>query len=250
MSLALASGWLSGAADRLGRAAASAKDLGFVQVHASRPPRDPAAAKEALETRGLTLSAIQADRIEGDLGIGAALTRAAEAAATLRRPQIVLDLGEIVSDVGAESSKGVEKLSRALFAALSGWPGLSVALRVAVRAGGLLDFQATEWLLDDLAGKPIGLWFDPPRAAHLEREGKGPPVLRWADRFGSRIQGVAVHGRGAGEGHAHPEEPGLDWGSLGDLVPSKAWRVLDVGPNVSAEEVRDVRRRFEEVLSW
>ncbi len=161
------------------------------------------------------------------------------------------DLGDAVAASNETLERAVERWSRVLHAAVSAWSGLSIAVRVSGRKDGLFGFEQTAWLLDDLSSRPVGLFLDPVRILHRERAGAGPTVLAWADRFASRTMGVAVHGCGPdGKGHARPEDDGPDWGTLLHLVPSKALRVLDVGPDLAAEEVTDARRHLEEVLHW
>lgn len=249
MALALASRWLRVGADTLTPAAEAARSLGFHEVFASSPPRDAARAKGLLAALGLGFGGVAADATDAPPALGGAVGRAAEPAAVLRRPLVVVDVGDAVPAANESVERAVERWSRALHAALGAWAGLAIAVRPSGRKDGVFGFEATGWLLDDLASRPVGLFLDPVRAMDLERAGAGPGPLGWGDRFAPRVMGLAVHGRGSdGKGHARPEDGGPDWGTLLGLVPSRAVRVLDVGPGLAAEEVTDARRHFEEVL--
>jgi hypothetical protein len=247
--LALASRWIRDGADTLSPAAEAARSMGFTQTFASRPPRDAARAKGLLASLGVTVGGVAADPTDAPPAFAGAIDRAAEVAAVLRRPFVVADLGDAVAAAHETVERAVERWSRVLHAAVSAWSGLSIAIRPTGRKDGLFGLEQTAWLLDDLSSRPVGLFLDPVRAMDRELAGAGPTVLAWADRFAARTLGIAVHGRGPdGKGHARPEDDGPDWGTLFDLVPSQALRVLDVGPDVAAEEVIDARRHLEEVL--
>lgn len=251
MALALASRWLRDGADTLQPAAEAARSLGFKEVFASRPPRDAARAKGLLASLGLAFGGVAADPTAAPPALPGAIDRAAEPAALLRRALVVADLGDAVPAANETPERAVERWSRGLHAAFGAWSGLAIAIRPSGRKDGLFGLEQTGWLLDDLSSRPVGLFLDPVRAMDLERAGVGPGPLGWGDRFAARILGVAVHGRGPdGKGHARPEDDGPDWGTLLHLVPSKALRVLDVGPDLAAEEVTDARRHLEEVLHW
>lgn len=249
MTLALASRWLRDGADTLQPAAEAARALGFREVFASKPPRDAARAKGLLASLGLGCAGVAADATAAPPALAGAIDRAAEPAAVLRRPLVVVDLGDAVPAANETVERAVERWARALHAAFGAWAGLAIAIRPSGRKDGIFGLEPTGWLLDDLSSRPVGLFLDPVRALDLERAGAGPGPLAWGDRFGARVLGLAVHGRGPdGKGHARPEDDGPDWGTLLGLVPSRAVRVLDVGPDLSAEEVTDARRHFEEVL--
>ncbi|MCC7139033.1 MAG: hypothetical protein IT460_11480 [Planctomycetes bacterium] len=261
MALSLASGWLRDGVADLVRTAEAARALGFTGVFASRAPADAAAGRATVRALGLAVAGVQTDPVEDPAALRAALDRAAAGAATLRQALVVVDAGPARPrgdgpDGKHARERAVERWSRALHASLSAWPGLAVAWRGSADADGLFRADETAWLLDDHADRPVGLWLDPVRAARRAPTGAAGPergpadgdVLAWADRFARRTMGLAVHGVGAGGGHAPPEDGGTDWGTLLGLVPARAARVLDVGPAVPAGAVADVRRWFEETL--
>jgi hypothetical protein len=250
MPLALASGWLRDGADSMARAAEAARGMGFTQVFASKPPRDAATGKASLDALGLSLAAVATDPVADLGGLRVSIDRAAQAAAALKRPLVVVDLGGVTAGFGETREVAVDRWARSLFDAMRAWSGLAIAVRPGADGGRLFLFPETEWLLDDLVGLPIGLWLDPSRALALQRSAGGPAPVAWADRFAARTLGVAIYGLGTGGGHARPEDDGPAWGTLRDLLPARAARVLDVGPAVPVADVIDARRRFEEELRW
>jgi hypothetical protein len=267
--LALSSGRRGeGSAADLSGAAEDAAALGFRAVFAARPPADAARARGTMERVGVTLAGVAAEPLEAASGVRAACARAAAGAASARTRVVVVDAGDLGVPAGRTAEGEVEALARGLFEALREASGATIAVRGAGRAGRLLGLVECEWLLEALSGKAFGVWFDPVRVMRRAREeaevareggggggGGGPATwgkaaLDAAERLAARTVGVAVHGLGDGAGHAHPEDGGPDWGTLRGLLPSRAVRVLDVGPRLSDAEVRDVRRRFEETLGW
>jgi len=250
VSLALSTAWVRDGADRLAAGAEAAHRLGFHAVHAARPPADAGTALPALKTRGIALTGVSTGPLEVATAVLELVTVAARAAARLQGALVVVESGGLRGPTRGTVEEAVEALSRALHGALRAHSGLAVALRTADGPEGLVSFRAAEWLVGDLRDLPFGLWFDPAAALRIERSPGGPRVLDWADRYGRSILGVAVHGLGDGRGHARPEDDGPDWGTLLGLLPSRAPRVLEVGPNVPEAEVVDARRNLEEVLGW
>lgn len=250
MTLALASGWVRGeGAARLADFAPRARGLGFASVFASVPPSDAALARAAAKALGVAVAGIGAPPVTSAEAVAAAVEAAVAPASVLRRPLVVLDVGEAVAARGEPAEAAVLRFSRAIHAALTAHAGLALALRPALDAHGLFGAPEMAWLLDDHRSRPLGLWLDPVRAARTG--GGAAAVLAWADRFASRVLGVALHGPGPkGEGHAPPEDADADWGTLGPLLPTGAARVLDVGPAAGADAVVDARRRFEEVFRF
>ena len=250
MPLSLSTRVLAEGPERLGLGAERARALGFASVHAARPPKDAAKARETLVRLGLSLSSLEAPVPERMDAIEEVMALAAAPAALLKRPLIVLDLQALVPGPRESAEGAIVRLSRILHGLYARWPGLWVAIRAAHRPGRLLGHRETEWLLSDNPGKPLGLWLDPARALALHRADAGPPPLDGADRFAARVLGVSIHGLGDGPGHAPPLETGLDWGTLRGLLPTHAPRVLDVGPSMADGDLVDVRREFEEVLGY
>ena len=250
--LALSSGRLGPAGVRdLAATAEVARGMGFSRVHAARPPKDAETARPVLDRLGLALDGVATAPLASVVELPDVLARAARAAAALRERLVVLDAGDLAAGSRETPAVAVETLARALHGQTATWSGLSIAVRAAARGDRLLGLAETEWLLDALKGKPVGLWLDPARATTLLRAKRPGTALDWAERLGARTMGVAVHGLGAsGKGHALPEDDGADWGTLRGLLSARVPRVLDVGAAVEASDVSDARRHFEEDLHW
>ncbi len=260
MTLALASGWLDDRGESRGArpllpAAEAAHAMGFSAVYASAPPSDGARARPVLARLGVSVGGGGAAAAAGRHARAAAIARAAEGASSVKARAVAVEAGSLPPGATAAAREAAaEALVRALHAALLRWPGLALGMRNGAAPSPCLAFRETEWVLDALRGKPFGLWFDPTRALLCERAERGPTPAAWAERYGSRTVGIFLHGLGrgpgGGSGHARPEDDGPDWGTLRGQVPSRATRVLDVGPRVPRDEVVDARRHFEEVLGW
>ena len=260
--LALSSRRVGRAARRVAAAAEVARALGFASVHAAVPPSDAEGGRAALDAFGVSLAGVSTEPV-GDLGaLESALARAVEAARTLREPRVVVDLGTYAAARRESREAAVDALARGLHEAYGRFGGVSLAVRPGPEAGGLLGLVETEWLLDALAGKVLGVWLDPWRASRAEAavaaavRGTAPAkapasALDWADRLGRRASGVVLQGPGVRDGgRGLPEEGALDWSTLRGLLPARAVRVLDVGPEAGDADVVETRRRFEEAMGW
>ncbi len=239
---------LRGGADRLVLGAERARALGFAAVHAATPPSDAAAARPVLEANRVALTGVSTVPVEDLESIAASIDRAATAAAELRSRLVVVEVGGLVLPRRSTVEAAVETLVRAIHAGLRRHPGLSLALATPDGPGRLLGPREVEWLLSALRGELVGLWFDGAGALRLERTEGGATAMSWADRFGSKVLGLRVHGLAGGAGHGPPEDDGPDWGTLRGLVPARAPRVLDLAPSTSAEQIEDSRRYVEHVL--
>ena len=248
MSVAFSTRSLREGRDRLVAGAERARASGFHAIHAAAPPADAAKARVAIETNHLTLTAVSTIPIDDLSILGAAIDRAADAAAALKHRLVVVETGPLAVPRGSTVETAVGTLIRATHAALRRHPGLSLALATTDCLAGVVGARESEWIVSELRGEPVGFWFDTGGALRVERSDGGAPALAWADRFGSRVMGLAVHGLGGGEGHARPEDEGFDWGTLRGLVPAKAPWVLELAPSTPASVIEESRRFVEHVL--
>jgi hypothetical protein len=242
VALSLSSAWTDPV--RLAPAVAAASEQGFHRVFAAHPPADGAAAKRAAVAAGVSI-----DGVAAPVGLEPAtgLARAVEAAAFLRVPTVVLESPRVDAARPGAREAGVEALARTIHATLSKEPGLRVAVRHGSGKDDLLGIVEMGWLLSELSRVAAGAWLDPWRAS---REAGAPGVLDWADRMGSRVLGLSLHGDPAPRGFDLPSAHAVDWRALREGVPGAVPRVLDVGPHVSAADLVDCRRRFEESLGY
>jgi hypothetical protein len=178
------------------------------------------------------------------------LEKAASRASRLRAPWLLVEGGRIVEASAASEpselrlgfrERWAERAVRALHAGLA--TGAPLAIRPAGGADGLLGFEETGWLLDDLPR--LGLWQDPHRALSLGAHGLGPPPGAWAERWAGRTAGLLVGGTGA----AHPEAAGLDWSTLRDTLPRRIPWVLDLGSDLPEAAVADAAAFVAALLS-
>lgn len=254
MPVAFSTRTLRAGADRLAPGAEHARALGFGAIHAALPPIDVAAARIALATHRVTLTGVSTVALDDLSIVGVAIDRAAGAAAALKHRLVVVEAGPLRVPRRATVETAVGTLVRVLHAALRRHAGLSLALATADGPGGLVGARETEWIVSELRDEPLGFWFDTAGALRIERGpggGEGgvrPQALAWADRFGARVTGLAVHGLGGQEGHGRPEDDGLDWGTLSGLVPASAPWVLELAPSIATDAIEESRRFLEHVL--
>lgn len=253
MSVAFSTRTLRAGADRLVPGVERARALGFSAIHAAMPPIDAAAARGALATHRVALTGVSTAPIDDVSILGAAIDRAAAATAALKHRLVVVEAGPLRVPRRATAETAVGDLVRALHAALRRHAGLALALATADGPDGLVGARATEWIVSELRDEPLSFWFDTAGALRIERgdaslAAGGGAALAWADRFGSRVTGLAVHGLAGAQRHGRPEDDGLDWGTLSGLVPRKAPWVLDLAPSTATDAVEESRRYIEHVL--
>lgn len=275
MNLALTSRWFraGAAAERL---ALGLREVGIQGLHLVAPPAAATGWRETLTGAGIVTRAVAADPEVGASTEGTrfstALAAAIEVAAALKAPAVVVEGGRIPGAAGArladleaslrKAARGsgedaapwlaegerlraerrdrlVEAAARALHGPLK--DGVPLALRNGDGLDDLVGHAEIGWLLDALPR--LAVWFDPARAQRAVRLTAAPALTAWTDAWASRAAGVVAHGLGSDlGGHAHPEDAGPDWGSLGASLPRRLTWVLDVSGSLSAADVRDAVR--------
>lgn len=281
MPLALSSRWFP----TPWTAASLLEGLGRLSVRhllLSGPPAAAATWREALRAQGVSALAVEPDPERASVleapRFAGALAEAARVASALKAPAVLVQAGRLPGAAGAEAdvldhalrralARGtaateatehqrkdlverrgsqrerlVEQVARSLHGPLAS--GLPLAVVSGDGAADLLGFAETGWLLDALPR--LGLWWDAGRAERARRLGLGPPLSSWTDAHGRRMWGGLAHGLGGDlAGHAHPEDQGPDWGSLGEALPRSWPWVLDVSSSLTANAVRDALRYLE-----
>lgn len=201
-----------------------ALDVHGVCFHAL--PARPRTTRAALRRVGVEVVGVAASH-RGEPPLDAA----GVATSQLGASGLIVDAGPLDPNLPRDGQ--IEALARALH----GWldEGAPVAVLPGEGAGALLDGEALAWLLEDLPG--LALWFDPVRVAGDAGR------LAVLDRWAGRCRGIHVAGIGAdGQGGRHPEEGGTDWEALRAMLPAGLPWVLDLRPEVDADELLDALR--------
>lgn len=272
MALALASGWFPPGTTVEGMAAglAALRLRGLLLTVPAGPVRGW---REVLGASGVRTVGVALGAEAPALAAGPfppALTRAVEAAVALKAPWVLVEAGALPGEAGARLAaleralrrhpaeaeaataraeglalragpreRLVEQVARALHGPLR--EGVPLAVVPGDGAEHLLGLTETGWLLEALPR--LMLWLDAARAERAARLGLGPALTAWTDAWAGRTVGVLAHGLGGDlAGHAHPEEDGPAWGSLGESLPRGLPWVLDVSGRLSAADVRDALR--------
>lgn len=274
MSLSLSSRWFKEATTAEGYVAG----LRLVDVRGLAllgPEREARTWRETFAGSGVRVAAVAPEAARGHAlapTFAAACAQAAEVASALRAPVVLLSGGSFPGEAGRRlealgrrlsrpttgettdpealraellatrqgaRERLVEQIARALHGPLA--QGVPLAVANGLGPEQVLGFTETGWLLDALPR--LGLWLDPLGAEQARRQGWGPGGVAWTDAYGGRTVGALAHGAGsAGTGHAHPEDQGADWGSLGESLPRRLPWILDVTGSLSAADVRDAVR--------
>ncbi len=221
------------------RLAERLRELDVRQVFFHMPPGQARAVGEALRAAGVeSVGALSAD------GTPATLAAAARSASRLRAGTVVCDAG--VCDAAVPRERQVEALARALHALLR--EGAPVAVLPGDVGPALLDDEGLTWLLEDLPG--VGLWLDPLHVVRRERAEEGAGLVSLLDRYAGRCRGTFVAGLGSdGQGGRHPEDDGPDWNTLAALLPRGIPWVLDLDPQVQADELEDAIRYLRHIAA-
>jgi len=144
---------------------------------------------------------------------------------------------ELLQQPAAAAEEDLQELAAFLHALLRAAPGLEVALHPGASPVSLLDPDRFALLLGVL-GRPsaLGLWWDCADAERRAALGLPPPG-EWLDRFGGRIQGVALCDWAPGAGVVPPGAGTADWALLREYLPRTAVRVVALPPSHPSEWV-------------
>lgn len=177
----------------------------------------------AVEDRGL---ASEAERLVGEL------EKAGEDDIEGVRESVV----EFVHRVQTKGQRQLEHFCRSLHTLRSEYPDTLLAIEPGRQFIDLLNFEAMQWALDDLAGQHVGYWHDTGRVHERGRAGL-PDQGAWLDAFSPRMLGCHLHDVTAQEAEMPPGTGEVDFKLVSEYLPQGASRVIEMHPRHGRAEV-------------
>lgn len=141
-----------------------------------------------------------------------------------------------VGKVQRRGQKQLEHFCRALHTLRQEFPETKLAIEPGVKFNDLLNFEAVQWTLDDLAAQNVGYWHDTGRIHQRGLCGL-PNQGDWLDTFSGRMFGCHLQDAISGEAELPPGQGEVDFRLVREYVPREASHVVEVNPRHGRAEV-------------
>ncbi len=167
-------------------------------------------------------------------------------AAELERELLVVDddgrealqerIRDFVARVQRKGQRQLEHFCRSLHALHQEFPETRLAIEPGVRFNDLLNYEAVQWTLDDLASQNVGYWHDTGRI-HQRGICGLPNQGDWLDSFAGRMLGCHLQDATADEAELPPGQGEVEFRLVAEYVPRQAAHVIEVNPRHGRAEV-------------
>lgn len=146
---------------------------------------------------------------------------------------IARDLGARVRKKG---QRQIEHLCRSLHALLTEFPETRIAIEPGSSFVDLLSFDATGWVLEDLANKRVAYWHDTGLSQIREKTGLATQG-QWLDTYAGRMVGIHLQDAAEGQVEMPPGSGEVDFKLVAGYLPREAERVLEMNPRHGRAEI-------------
>ena len=143
---------------------------------------------------------------------------------------------EFVAKVQRKGHKQLEHFCRALHTLRREFPETRIAVEPGLHFNDLLNFEAVQWTLDDLAGEDVCYWHDTGRIHQREHAGL-PGQGDWLETFAPRMSGVHLQDAAEEEAEIPPGQGEVDFRLVEEYIPAEAARVVEVNPRHGRAEI-------------
>jgi sugar phosphate isomerase/epimerase len=141
-----------------------------------------------------------------------------------------------VQKVQRKGHKQLEHFCRSLHTVRREFPEIRIAIEPGLHFHDLLNFEAVQWTLDDLASEGVGYWHDTGRIHQRGLAGL-PDQGAWLDAFSRRMHGVHLQDATDVEAELPAGQGEVDFRLVGEYVPRDAAHVVEVNPRHGRAEV-------------
>ncbi|MCP3918214.1 MAG: sugar phosphate isomerase/epimerase [bacterium] len=141
-----------------------------------------------------------------------------------------------VHKVQKRGHKQLEHFCRSLHTLRREFPETRMAVEPGLLFNDLLNFEAMQWTLDDLANQAVGYWHDTGRI-HQRGIAGLPNQGDWLDTFAGRMFGVHLQDATHEEAELPPGQGEVDFKLVAEYTPTEAARVVEVNPRHGRAEV-------------
>ncbi len=151
-------------------------------------------------------------------------------------PAVQEKVGAFVAKVQKRGQKQIEHFCRSLHALRKEFPETKIAIEPGLHFNDLLNFEAMQWVLDDLSGQGVGYWHDTSRVWQRGMAGL-PGQGKWLEAFSSRMLGVHLQDATPEEADLPPGLGQVDFRMVGEYVPAEVPHVVEVHSKHGRAEV-------------
>lgn len=153
-------------------------------------------------------------------------------------PEEVLNerIQAFVANAQKKGQVQVEHLCRSIHTLNREFPDIRLAVEPGSTFIDLLNFEAMEWVLDDLNDKELCYWHDTGAVHRRERVGL-PGQGEWLERFGSRLIGTHLQDAVDDESYLPPGLGEVDFKLVAEYTPDTIEKVVEIGPRHGRSEV-------------
>lgn len=143
------------------------------------------------------------------------------------REAVLVSIREFVQRVQRKGQRQIEHFCRSLHTLRREFPETRIALEPGLHFNDLLNFEAMEWALSDLAKEQVGYWHDTGRIHQRECAGL-PSQGDWLDAFSSRMLGIHLQDASTDEAEMPPGLGEVDFKHVSEYIPRDTVRVVEV----------------------
>ncbi len=136
-------------------------------------------------------------------------------------------VANFVNKVQKRGQKQIEHFCRSLHTLRNEFPETKIAVEPGLHFNDLLNFEAMQWVLDDLAGLGVGYWHDTSRVWQRGQAGL-PDQGKWLEAYSNRMLGVHLQDATREEADLPPGLGEVDFQMVGEYVPADVPHVIEV----------------------
>ena len=134
---------------------------------------------------------------------------------------------DFVQRVQRKGQRQIEHFCRSLHTLRREFPETLIAIEPGLHFNDLLNFEAMEWTLSDLAKQEVGYWHDTGRI-HQREKASLPSQGEWLEAFAPRMLGVHLQDAAEDEAEMPPGAGEVDFKQVSEYIPADAVRVVEV----------------------
>jgi sugar phosphate isomerase/epimerase len=151
-------------------------------------------------------------------------------------PKAQADVADFVHKVQKRGQNQVEHFCRSIHTLRREYPDTQIAIEPGLHFNDLLNYEAMEWALADLASENVGYWHD---TARIHRRGISglPGQGDWLDSFSSRMAGIHLSDASSVEEGLPPGSGEVDFKLVHEYVPQGTPSVVEVAATHGRAEV-------------
>lgn len=151
---------------------------------------------------------------------------------------VQIEIRDLVGRVQNLGQKQLETFCRSLHGLRRAYPELKLALEPGFTLNDLLNFEAMQWVLDDLDRSGVGYWHDT-GSLHSREVAGLPGQAPWLDAFASKLRGVHLTDATVKEQGMPPGMGDVDFKLVASYLPEAAVRVIEADSVHGRAEILD-----------